>query len=153
MLSLEEMLRTPGQAQRVLLVVLPLIASAAGFAPSLCCMHPDSAAGRLHLRGSRARSAARRDAAAVSMSARPRVAFVQTGGTIDKDYPRSTMGYAFEIADAATKRVMQDAAHVPMGIDYDFHTACRKVCVRSCSPAFVRSSIAGLGVDRHRHAV
>ena len=33
--------------------------------------------------------------------------FIQTGGTIDKDYPRTTKGYAFEISEPAVKRVLQ----------------------------------------------
>jgi L-asparaginase len=33
--------------------------------------------------------------------------FVQTGGTIDKDYPRTRGGYAFEIADPAVERILQ----------------------------------------------
>jgi L-asparaginase len=61
-----------------------------------------------------------------AMVPRPRITFIQTGGTIDKDYPRSTMGYAFEIADAATERIIADVSHVPLGIDVDFQTACRK---------------------------
>jgi hypothetical protein len=61
------------------------------------------------------------------LAARPKIAFIQTGGTIDKDYPRSTLGYAFEIADAATERIIADASHVPLGVDVCFHTACRKV--------------------------
>eukprot|EP01062_Namystynia_karyoxenos_P067499 TRINITY_DN6147_c0_g1_i4.p2 TRINITY_DN6147_c0_g1~~TRINITY_DN6147_c0_g1_i4.p2 ORF type:complete len:197 (+),score=76.57 TRINITY_DN6147_c0_g1_i4:82-591(+) len=32
--------------------------------------------------------------------------FVQTGGTIDKDYPKTVGGYAFEITDPAAARVM-----------------------------------------------
>ena len=35
--------------------------------------------------------------------------FIQTGGTIDKDYPRKTKGYAFEIADPAVTRILQRA--------------------------------------------
>lgn len=35
-----------------------------------------------------------------------KLAFIQTGGTIDKDYPRTTRGYAFEIAEPAVKRVL-----------------------------------------------
>jgi len=34
------------------------------------------------------------------------ISFVQTGGTIDKDYPRSTKGYAFEIAGPAYLRLL-----------------------------------------------
>jgi L-asparaginase len=34
------------------------------------------------------------------------ILFIQTGGTIDKDYPRATKGWAFEIADPAVERVL-----------------------------------------------
>jgi L-asparaginase len=36
-----------------------------------------------------------------------KIAFIQTGGTIDKDYPRATGGYAFEIGEPAVKRILQ----------------------------------------------
>jgi L-asparaginase len=36
-----------------------------------------------------------------------KITFIQTGGTIDKDYPRTTRGYAFEIAEPAVKRIME----------------------------------------------
>lgn len=36
-----------------------------------------------------------------------RITFIQTGGTIDKDYPRTTKGYAFEISGPAVKRIME----------------------------------------------
>jgi L-asparaginase len=32
--------------------------------------------------------------------------FVQTGGTIDKDYPKKIKGYAFEITDPAVNRIL-----------------------------------------------
>ena len=35
------------------------------------------------------------------------ILFLQTGGTIDKDYPKSTKGYAFEIHEPAVKRILQ----------------------------------------------
>lgn len=38
-----------------------------------------------------------------------KITFIQTGGTIDKDYPRKTKGYAFEIADPAVSRILQRA--------------------------------------------
>ncbi len=38
-----------------------------------------------------------------------KITFLQTGGTIDKDYPRKTKGYAFEIADPAVSRILQRA--------------------------------------------
>ncbi|MFN3244869.1 MAG: asparaginase domain-containing protein [Planctomycetota bacterium] len=36
-----------------------------------------------------------------------RITFVQTGGTIDKDYPRSSGGYAFEFGEPATERLLR----------------------------------------------
>jgi L-asparaginase len=33
--------------------------------------------------------------------------FIQTGGTIDKDYPRATKGWAFEISDPAVERILE----------------------------------------------
>jgi L-asparaginase len=36
-----------------------------------------------------------------------KIVFIQTGGTIDKDYPKTTGGYAFEIGESAVKRVLQ----------------------------------------------
>lgn len=38
-----------------------------------------------------------------------RIVFIQTGGTIDKDYPRPINGYAFEITGSAVKRILQKA--------------------------------------------
>ncbi len=36
-----------------------------------------------------------------------RIVFIQTGGSIDKNYPRTQRGYAFEIGESAVIRVMQ----------------------------------------------
>lgn len=36
-----------------------------------------------------------------------RIVFIQTGGTIDKDYPRTEKGYAFEIRKPAVERILQ----------------------------------------------
>ena len=35
------------------------------------------------------------------------IAFIQTGGTIDKDYPKVTSGWAFEIAEPAFNRILE----------------------------------------------
>ncbi|MDP2718189.1 MAG: asparaginase domain-containing protein [Candidatus Micrarchaeota archaeon] len=35
--------------------------------------------------------------------------FIQTGGTFDKDYPKTTQGYAFEITEPAAKRILEKA--------------------------------------------
>ena len=52
-----------------------------------------------------------------------RITFVQTGGTIDKDYPRATGGYAFEFGEPATARLL--ARWAPT-FAFDVRTACQK---------------------------
>lgn len=37
-----------------------------------------------------------------------KILFIQTGGTIDKDYPKLTKGFAFEITEPATRRILED---------------------------------------------
>jgi L-asparaginase len=37
-----------------------------------------------------------------------KILFIQTGGTIDKDYPRTTAGYAFEITTPAVQRIIEN---------------------------------------------
>ena len=51
------------------------------------------------------------------------ILLVQTGGTIDKDYPRKKGGYAFEIDEPAAGRILEQG-RVPWG--YEILTACRK---------------------------
>ncbi len=41
-----------------------------------------------------------------------KITFTQTSGTIDKDYPKTTKGYTFEIADAVVKRDMQSGIFI-----------------------------------------
>jgi L-asparaginase len=36
-----------------------------------------------------------------------KIVFIQTGGSIDKDYPRTQRGYAFEIGESAVKRILR----------------------------------------------
>ncbi len=36
-----------------------------------------------------------------------KITFITTGGTIDKDYPKSKEGYAFEITDPAVDRILK----------------------------------------------
>jgi len=52
-----------------------------------------------------------------------RITFIQTGGTIDKDYPRSSGGYAFEFGEPATERLL---ACLNPSFDYDIKTAFQK---------------------------
>ncbi|MCX7834350.1 MAG: asparaginase domain-containing protein [Ignavibacteria bacterium] len=37
-----------------------------------------------------------------------KILFIQTGGTIDKDYPRLTKGYPFEITEPAVQRILEN---------------------------------------------
>ena len=51
------------------------------------------------------------------------VSFIQMGGTIDKEYPRATSGYAFEIGEPAVKRILKNLL---TGFTYDCTSVCRK---------------------------
>ncbi|KAL3895572.1 MAG: hypothetical protein SGPRY_013481, partial [Prymnesium sp.] len=53
-----------------------------------------------------------------------RLSVLGMGGTIDKDYPRSQMGYAFEIDEPAAGRVLEGLPH--SGIEFDVVSVCRK---------------------------
>ena len=39
-----------------------------------------------------------------------KITFIQTGGTIDKDYPHTTRGWAFEFGEPATHRILDRLA-------------------------------------------
>ena len=52
-----------------------------------------------------------------------KIAFIQTGGTIDKDYPKSTKGYAFEFGEPATQRILEK---LNPSFDYEILTTCQK---------------------------
>lgn len=52
-----------------------------------------------------------------------KIAFIQTGGTIDKDYPHHINGWAFEIGDPAFVRVLKDAR---VNHEISFHEFCKK---------------------------
>ena len=51
------------------------------------------------------------------------ILFIATGGTIDKDYPKTTRGYAFEIADPAIGRILEK---VNPGFRFDIIQALQK---------------------------
>lgn len=51
------------------------------------------------------------------------ITFIQTGGTIDKDYPRTSGGYAFEFGEPATKRILQK---LQPSFDFEVVTLCQK---------------------------
>jgi L-asparaginase len=46
-----------------------------------------------------------------------KITFIQTGGTIDKEYPRGLLVYAFEITEPATKRIVD---YVQPNFEYEF---------------------------------
>ncbi len=52
-----------------------------------------------------------------------KISFIQTGGTIDKDYPKTTLGYAFEITAPAVERVLKN---VNPTFDFEILTAFKK---------------------------
>jgi len=52
-----------------------------------------------------------------------KILFIQTGGTIDKDYPRSSGGYAFEFGEPAVARILD---RLNPSFEYEIVTACQK---------------------------
>lgn len=53
------------------------------------------------------------------------VNIITMGGTIDKDYPRLTAGYAFEFGDeSAVSRILR--SHPNLGITFDVTSICKK---------------------------
>ncbi|WP_299776568.1 asparaginase domain-containing protein [uncultured Formosa sp.] len=49
--------------------------------------------------------------------------FIQTGGTIDKEYPHTTKGWAFEFGAPATIRILEK---LNPSFKYEIVTACQK---------------------------
>lgn len=52
-----------------------------------------------------------------------KILFIQTGGTIDKDYPHTTKGWAFEIHDPACERILEK---LNPSFDYEVISALKK---------------------------
>ena len=78
------------------------------------------------------------------------------GGTIDKDYPRSTKGWAFEISDPAVHRVLEKVR--PPGFEAEVVSVCKKdsmeiddddrrALLRACSDAAATRIIVTHGTD------
>ena len=53
------------------------------------------------------------------------ILFIQTGGTIDKEYPKTIGGYSFEIGDPAIERVV-GRVKPSVGFSYTTVTICQK---------------------------
>ncbi|NAS11361.1 asparaginase domain-containing protein [Poritiphilus flavus] len=52
-----------------------------------------------------------------------KILFIQTGGTIDKDYPKTKGGWAFEFGEPATERIL---SKLDPSFEYEIHTASQK---------------------------
>ena len=52
-----------------------------------------------------------------------KILFIQTGGTIDKDYPKQTKGYAFEISEPAVRQILE---RVNPSFEYEVISLLRK---------------------------
>ncbi len=52
-----------------------------------------------------------------------KIIFLQTGGTIDKDYPKSVKGWAFEFGEPATHRILEK---INPSFEYEILTICQK---------------------------
>jgi L-asparaginase len=52
-----------------------------------------------------------------------KILFIQTGGTIDKDYPKQVKGYAFEISEPAVRQILDRVNPV---FEYEIITLLRK---------------------------
>ena len=52
-----------------------------------------------------------------------KITFIQTGGTIDKEYPRGFNVYAFEITEPATKRIIE---YVQPNFEYELVRCLQK---------------------------
>ena len=52
-----------------------------------------------------------------------KVVFIQTGGTIDKDYPHTTKGWAFEFGEPAINRILDK---LKPSFQYEVLTYCQK---------------------------
>jgi L-asparaginase len=52
-----------------------------------------------------------------------KILFIQTGGTIDKDYPKQIKGYAFEISEPAVRQILE---RVNPSFEYEVISLLRK---------------------------
>ena len=52
-----------------------------------------------------------------------KITFIQTGGTIDKDYPHTTKGWAFEFGEPASKRILDI---LDPSFEYEIISSCKK---------------------------
>ena len=67
------------------------------------------------------------------------VLVVQTGGTIDKDYPRATGQYAFEIGESAALKILNQS-FAPVTFRVTSLSVCRKDSQVRTEPVFLHAS-------------
>jgi L-asparaginase len=75
-----------------------------------------------------------------------KILFIQTGGTIDKDYPKTTNGWGFEIGEPAFLRLLEE--RLSPSFEYEVRTVCKKDSTEITSSD--RSNIAH-EISRIRH--
>ena len=61
----------------------------------------------------------------------PKILFLQTGGTIDKDYPRTKNGFNFEIGNSAVESIL-NKIRPSVGFNHEIVTVCRKDSQHMC---------------------
>lgn len=52
-----------------------------------------------------------------------KILFIQTGGSMDKDYPKTIKGYNFEITEPAVKRILQ---RIKISYGFEIISFCKK---------------------------
>ena len=83
------------------------------------------------------------------------ILFIQTGGTIDKDYPRVHKGYTFEIKKPAVKRILKK---INPSFEYEILPLLqkdsqeitdkeRKLIVKTCADAKQKHIVITHGTD------
>jgi L-asparaginase len=84
-----------------------------------------------------------------------KIVFIQTGGTIDKDYPRAREGYAFEIGEPAVVRILErvnpcfdfEVISVLMKDSLDITEQDREIVYNACQKADADRIVITHGTD------
>ena len=84
-----------------------------------------------------------------------KILFIQTGGTIDKDYPKQSKGYAFEINEPAVKNILKkinpsfefEILPLMKKDSLDIKTADRKKLLDACKKNSASKIIITHGTD------
>ncbi|MCR9289753.1 asparaginase domain-containing protein [bacterium] len=76
-----------------------------------------------------------------------KITFVQTGGTIDKDYPKSQKGWAFEISEPAVRRIIQK---LNPSFQYEILSFCKKDSLEITKDDRTRLKVFCSGLDSEK---